>query len=73
MIRKDNLEEMIKSIGYVQTSRSQVFEKKYPQFNCSIEVDFNGSGLIRYPENKGMKITRRTTCNFAQPENFVVL
>ena len=73
MIRKDNLEEMIKSIGYVQTSRSQVFEKKYPQFDCSIEVDFNGSGLIRYPENKGMKITRRTTCNFTQPENFVVL
>ena len=64
---------MIKAIGYIQSSRSKVFEKKYSQFDCAIEVDFNGSGSINYPEDKGMKITRKTTCNFSQPENFVVL
>ncbi len=50
-----------------------MFEKKYAQFDCTIEVDFNGNGSINYPEEKGMKITRKTTCNFSQPENFVVL
>lgn len=73
MIRKENLEAMIKAIGYIQSSRSKVFEKKYSQFDCAIEVDFNGSGSINYPEDKGMKITRKTTCNFSQPENFVAL
>lgn len=73
MIRKENLEAMIKAIGYIPSSRSKVFEKKYSQFDCAIEVDFNGSGSINYPEDKGMKITRKTTCNFSQPENFVVL
>ena len=73
MIRKDNLEAMIKAIGYTQSSRTKVYEKKYAQFDCVIEVDFNGSGSINYPEDKGMKITRKTTCNFSQPENFVVL
>ena len=73
MIRKNNLEAMIKAIGYIQSSRTKIYEKKYAQFDCVIEVDFNGSGSINYPEDKGMKITRRTTCNFSQPENFVVL
>ena len=73
MIRKNNLEAMIKAIGYIQSSRTKVYEKKYTQFDCVIEVDFNGSGSINYPEDKGMKITRKTTCNFSQPENFVVL
>ena len=73
MIRKDNLEAMIKTIGYVASSRNKVFEKKYLQYDCKIEVDFNGSGSINYPEDKGMKITRKTTCNFSEPENFVVL
>lgn len=73
MIRKENLEAMIQAIGYIQSSRKKVFEKKYTQFDCAIKVDFNGSGTINYPEDKGMKITRKTTCNFSQPENFVVL
>lgn len=73
MIRKENLEAMIKAIGYIQSSRAKVFEKKFSQFDCAIEVDFNGNGSINYPEDKGMKITRKTTCNFSQPENFVVL
>ncbi|MCH5344933.1 MAG: N-6 DNA methylase [Acetatifactor sp.] len=73
MIRKDNLEAMIKAIGYVASARANVFEKKYVQYDCVIEVDFDGSGFINYPEDKGMKITRKTTCNFAEPENFVVL
>lgn len=73
MIRKENLEATLKAIGYIQSTRTNVFEKKYAQFDCTIEVAFNGNGSINYPEEKGMKITRKTTCNFSQPENFVVL
>lgn len=73
MINKNNLEAMLKSIGYVASSRDKVLEKKYVQYDCVIEVDFNGSGSINYPEEKGMRITRKTTCNFSEPENFVVL
>lgn len=73
MIRKENLEATLKAIGYIQSTRTNVFEKKYAQFDCTIEVDFNGNGSINYPEEKGMKITRKTTCNFSQPENFIVL
>jgi type I restriction-modification system DNA methylase subunit len=73
MIKKDNFEAMIKAIGYITSERAKVFEKKYAQFDCAIEVDFSGSGSINYPEDKGMKITRKTTCNFSEPENFVVL
>lgn len=73
MIRAENLKSMIKTIGYVASTKANVFEKKYIQYDCAIEVDFNGSGSINYPENNGMKITRKTTCNFSEPENFVVL
>ena len=51
MIRKENLEAMIKAIGYIQSSRAKVFEKKFSQFDCAIEVDFNGNGSINYPED----------------------
>ena len=73
MIRKENLEDMLKVIGYVRDAHKKIYEKRYASFDCVIEVDFTGSGSIRYPEDKGMKITRKTTCNFSDPENFVVL
>lgn len=73
MIRKDNLETMIQAIGYIRSSKANVYEKEYAHYDCTIKVDFNGSGSIVYPEDKGMRITRKTTCNFSEPENFVVL
>ena len=73
MIRKDNLEAMIQAIGYIRSSKTNVYEKQYAHYDCAIKVDFNGSGSIIYPEDKGMRITRKTTCNFSEPENFVVL
>ena len=73
MITKSNLEAMLKYLGYVNSNRKNVFIKKYEQFDCAIEVDFKGVGTIKYPEEKGLKITRHTTCNFSDNENFVVL
>ena len=61
MINKSNLEAMLKSLGYVASKRKKVLEKKYEQYDCTIEVDFNGAGTIKYPEDKGLKITHHTT------------
>lgn len=73
MITKSNLKDMLTAIGYVMSAKRDIYEKSYPHFDCMMQVDFNGSGSIIYPEEKGIKITRKTTCNFSQPENFVVL
>lgn len=62
MIRKENIEEMLKVIGYVRDAHKNIYEKRYTDFDCVIEVDFTGNGSIRYPEDKGMKITRKATC-----------
>lgn len=70
MITTQNLEELLVTIGYKK--RNSIYEKKYSEFDCSIFVDFEKKEII-YPEDKGLKITRKTTCNFSEPENFVVL
>jgi type I restriction-modification system DNA methylase subunit len=72
MITKEVLEDVLKIIGYTRKSKKMVYEKNYPAFDCSIKVDFDNEEII-YPEEKGMHITRKTTCNFSEPENFVVL
>lgn len=73
MITKKNLAAVLRSIGYIRDASGMLYEKRYPYFDCAIQVDFNGSGTIKYPEDKGMKITHHTTCNFSDNENFVVL
>jgi len=40
--------------------------------DCYIKVDLKNRTII-YPEDRGMTISNRTTCNFSAPENFVVL
>ena len=52
MITKSNLEAVLKCLGYVNSNRKNVYEKRYEQFDCAIEVDFNGAGTIKYPEEK---------------------
>ena len=46
--------------------------KVYKDISCSIIVDFKNQ-KIKYPEEKGFKVNVATTCNFSEPENFVVL
>lgn len=72
MIRKDNLKAVLELLHYKKTSKN-TYEKRFENFDCMIEVDFSGEGSIKYPEEKGLTITRKTTCNFSDPENFVVL
>lgn len=71
MITKDNLCDLLLDMGYGEGDTG-VYEKKYPDFDCSITVDYNKE-LIIYPEEKGFQVNDRTTSNFDENENFVVL
>lgn len=71
MITKTNLKDMLLSIGF-NDDRNDIFEKEYKDISCSIIVDFKNQ-KIKYPEEKGFKVNVATTCNFSEPENFVVL
>ncbi len=70
MITIANLLESIQVLGFIQQA-SGVYQKTFGDLlGCIITVDFNAK-KISYPE--GLKINDETTCNFAHPENFVVL
>lgn len=72
MITLDNLEAVLTALHYVKSERKHVFVKEYLSHDCVIKVDFEKK-QITYPEDKGMKIHRKTTCKFSENENFVVL
>lgn len=69
MITKENLKSLLLQLGFTQTG--SVFSKDFPKVDASLRVDFDKQELI-YPEDKGLKINERQTCNFKANENFVV-
>ncbi|GAB4481178.1 MAG: N-6 DNA methylase [Thermoflexibacter sp.] len=69
MITEDNFAKLLQSIGFQRNNN--IFEKYFPQTEAYLKVDFDKQELI-YPEDKGLKINERQTCNFSANENFVV-
>lgn len=70
MITVANLLETIKILGFVEQSAG-IYQKSFGDLlGCLVTVDFNAKKII-YPDD--LKINDETTCNFAHPENFVVL
>ena len=65
MITKTNFKDLLETLGFMQDGN--IFQKSIGE--ADLTVDFGQQRLI-YPE--GLKINRQDTCNFAQPENFVV-
>ena len=70
MITNLKLKRLLESIGY--ENKNNIYYKEYTDFSCSISVDFENE-KINYPEQNGLTVHKRTTCNFSDPENFVVL
>ena len=70
MITISNLKDVLNSIGYKEGKDS--FIKEYQEFGCAIIVNFKEK-TIQYPEESGLKVHKKTTCNFSESENFVVL
>ena len=67
MITKNNLKEVLSSLGFSKSG--DIFSKNYT-VGVDISVDFKTKKII-YP--KEIKKGDETTSNFSGPENFVVL
>ena len=67
MITKNNLKDLLKTLGF--TVKGNIFQKSIGEAN--LKVDFGKQRLI-YPEDRGLIVNRKDTCNFSHPENFVV-
>ena len=69
MITKDNLKTLLLALQFEQNGNQ--FSKRFADSDTFLKVDFDKNLLI-YPEDQGLKIHERQTCNFSANENFVV-
>ncbi len=69
MITKDNLKTLLLSLEFEQSGNQ--YSKKFADSEAYLKVDFDKNQLV-YPEDQGLKIHERQTCNFSGNENFVV-
>ena len=67
MITKNNFKDLLETLGF--TAEDNTFQKTIRE--ADLKVDF-GKQRILYPEERGLIVNRRDTCNFSHPENFVV-
>lgn len=70
MIQKNYIENLLISMNYEKIGDN--YERYFPIVDCYIKIDFKNDKIV-YPEDKGIIISKKTTCNFSNPENFVVL
>ena len=66
MITTSNFKKMLQELGF--SGNETLYEKNFPQFSCSLKVDFSAKKLI-YPDSI---IGRDRNDGFNAPENFVV-
>lgn len=57
-------------LGYNNIKDRYIYH--FEEFDCNIEVDFKNNKIL-YPEDKGLVVNERQTCNLSNNENFVVL
>ena len=69
MINKDNFKDLLTVLGF--SSKGDTFSKTFKDTDAYLKVDFKAEKLI-YPEDKGLIINGKQTCNFSHSENFVV-
>ena len=67
MITKTNFKDLLQTLGF--TTEGDTFQKSIGE--ADLKVDFDKKTII-YPEDRGLKVNERQTCNFSQNENFVV-
>jgi len=69
MITTKNLKDFLRKLGF--SEKGNEFVKHFPNIDVYLKVDFAAKQLI-YPEDKGLIVNERQTCNFSANENFVV-
>ena len=68
-MNQDNLKDLLLFLNFTQ--HQNVFIKKFSFGDYILSIDFENK-TINYPEDYGLKVNERQTCNFASNENFVV-
>ncbi|MBZ1393772.1 restriction endonuclease subunit S [Psychrobacter pacificensis] len=68
MIDKSNFKDVLRYLDFEESG--DIFIHRYAN-SAYLKVDFNKKELI-YPEDEGLTVNERQTCNFSQNENFVV-
>ncbi len=69
MINKNNFKALLQYLEFNQNG--DIFSKNFEGNNTFLKVDFQKEELI-YPEEAGLIINERQTCNFSSAENGVV-
>jgi type I restriction enzyme M protein len=69
MIKEDNLKTLLLALKFEQNGNQ--YSKTFAHSEAVLTVDFDKNCLI-YPEDQGLTIHERQTCNFSANENFVV-
>ncbi|MCI9487385.1 MAG: SAM-dependent DNA methyltransferase [Lachnospiraceae bacterium] len=78
-LNEDAIKELITAIGYTpQDGKNGIYFKSYPNHGgYCVFLDFNNQKIIydsdENPSGIAIKVWERTTSNFSQAENFVVL
>ena len=65
---KNNFKELLQYLGFSEDNH--IFSKNFAE-NSYLKVDFQKEEIM-YPEDQGLKVHERQTCNFSSDENFVV-
>lgn len=69
MITHINFKKLLRKLDF--SEQGSVFSKYFPVADAELKVDFDKQRLI-YPEDKGLIVNEKQTCNFSANENFVV-
>ncbi len=69
MIDQNNFKDLLSALNFIQAGERWI--KTFPHTEARLAVDFEKQQII-YPEDQGLKVNVRTTCNFSANENFVV-
>lgn len=65
-----HIKEVLLFLGYNNIEGRYIYH--FEEFDCNIEVDFKNNKIL-YPEDKGLVVNGKQTCNLSDNENFVVL
>lgn len=69
MITQDTLKDLLLALRFEESGEQ--YHKNIPNSDTYLGVDFSQNKLI-YPEEQGLTVNERQTCNFSANENFVV-
>lgn len=76
MINVSSFKALLRSLGFTADASGNIFSKRFSDvagglFACEMKANFAKEELV-YPEDNGLKVNERQTCNTRVPENFVV-